>query len=263
MPLIDVAIELLDARIPQSSSNPMIKELLGNKPRVIALNKYDLAEKALAEEWTVYYQKNGLPVVMVDSLSGQGHKELLRLVENTASAKIDKLRAKGIRHRVVRAMILGIPNVGKSSLINRFLGNAAARTGGKPGITRGQQWLKVSKSIELLDTPGILWPKLDNQDGAFKLAVTGAVKDDVYDREKVTLALISLLRKEYGARLVERYNLKEPLPQDEWEILSLIGAKRGCLKNGGIVDTEKAGKIVFTEFRTGKLGAFTLDKPPM
>lgn len=260
--LIDVVIELLDARIPASSANPVIAELIGAKPRVIALNKSDLAETAQTTEWISHFRSMGFTTVTLDASSGKGTKELVSKVEQEASEKIAKLTAKGIKARAVRAMILGIPNVGKSSLINRLLGTATAKTGDKPGVTRGQQWLKVGKNLELLDTPGVLWPKMDDQEVAFRLAVTGAIKDDIYDMEKVISSLVELLKENYSDRLCERYKLQqEDLPEDAAELLALIGAKRGCLRSGGIVDYEKVRRIILTDFRSGKLGKFTLDIP--
>ncbi|MDF2874396.1 MAG: rbgA [Sporomusa sp.] len=260
--LIDVVIELLDARIPVSSANPIIAELVGTKPRVVALNKSDLAESARTTEWIHHFRGMGFTTVPLDAASGKGSKELVNKVEQEASEKIAKLTAKGIKGRAVRAMILGIPNVGKSSLINRLLGTATAKTGDRPGVTRGQQWLKVGKNLELLDTPGVLWPRMDDQEVAFKLAVTGAIKDDIYDMEKVILKLLEILRGNYAERLCERYKLSEiQLPEESSEILALIGAKRGCLKVGGVVDHEKVRRIILTDFRSGKLGQFTLDHP--
>lgn len=262
MKLIDVVIELLDARIPLSSANPIIAELVESKPKVVALNKADLAEPARTAEWVSHFRNMGFTTVILDAASGKGTKELVNKVEQEANEKIAKLMAKGIKGRAVRAMILGIPNVGKSSLINRLLGTATAKTGDKPGVTRGQQWLKVGKNLELLDTPGVLWPKMDDQEVAFKLAVTGAIKDDIYDMEKVILNLLEILKSHYNDRLCERYKLtQEQLPEDTSELLALIGAKRGCLRGGGSVDCEKARRIILTDFRSGKLGQFTLDIP--
>ena len=260
--LIDVVIELLDARIPISSANPIIAELVGTKPRVVALNKADLAETGRTAEWIQHFRSLGLTTVTLDAASGKGAKELVNKVEQEASDKIARLTAKGIKGRAVRAMILGIPNVGKSSLINRLLGTATAKTGDRPGVTRGQQWLKVGKNLELLDTPGVLWPKMDDQEVAFKLAVTGAIKDDIYDMEKVIFRLLEILQADYSDRLQERYKLTQAqLPEDTTELLALIGAKRGCLRSGGVVDEEKARRIILTDFRSGKLGQFTLDQP--
>ncbi len=261
--LIDVVIELLDARIPLSSANPMIAELVEGKPKVVALNKSDLAEPVRTAEWISHFRSLGFTTVALDSSSGKGTKELVNKVEQEASEKIAKLTAKGIKGRAVRAMILGIPNVGKSSLINRLIGTATAKTGDKPGVTRGQQWLKVGKNLEMLDTPGVLWPRMDDQEVAFNLAVTGAIKDDIYDMEKVIQNLLEILNAQYGDRLRERYKLtQEQLPEDAAELLTLIGTKRGCLRSGGVVDYEKARRIILTDFRSGKLGQFTLDRPP-
>lgn len=260
--LIDVVIELLDARIPLSSANPMIAELVEGKPKVVALNKADLADSARTAEWVSYFRNMGFATAILDSASGKGTKELVNKVEKEASEKIAKLTAKGIKGRAVRAMILGIPNVGKSSLINRLIGTATAKTGDKPGVTRGQQWLTVGKNLELLDTPGVLWPRMDDQEVAFKLAVTGAIKDDIYDMEKVILNLLEILTAQYSDRLCERYKLTpDQLSEDTMELLTLIGAKRGCLRSGGIVDCEKVRRIILTDFRSGKLGKFTLDIP--
>lgn len=257
--LVDVVIELLDARIPASSANPVINNIIENKPRVIALNKADLAEPEWTERWINEFRQQGLQVVAIDSMTGKGTKTLVSRVEQLASAKIAHLAAKGINPRAVRAMILGIPNVGKSSLINRLLGTATVRTADKPGVTRGKQWIKIGKNLELLDTPGVLWPKFEDPEVGFKLAVTGAINDEVYDMEKLIDKFLKFLRENYSDRLLERYKLNSPLPEDSLALLELIAKKRGCLRSGGIVDEEKARRIILNEFRAGKLGAFTLD----
>lgn len=257
--LVDVVIELLDARIPASSANPVINNIIENKPRVIALNKADLAEPEWTERWINEFRQQGLQVVAIDSMTGKGTKTLVSRVEQLASTKIAHLAAKGINPRAVRAMILGIPNVGKSSLINRLLGTATVRTADKPGVTRGKQWIKIGKNLELLDTPGVLWPKFEDPEVGFKLAVTGAINDEVYDMEKLIDKFLKLLRENYSDRLLERYKLNSPLPEDSLALLELIAKKRGCLRSGGIVDEEKARRIILNEFRAGKLGAFTLD----
>lgn len=257
--LVDVVIELLDARIPLSSANPVINEIIDNKPRIVALNKADLAEASWTKRWIAYFRSNGLQVVALDAVSGKGTKLLVSKVEQAADEKIATLAAKGIKPRAVRAMILGIPNVGKSSLINRLLGSAALRTADKPGVTRGKQWIKIGKSLELLDTPGVLWPKLQDRDVAFKLAVTGAINDEVYDLEKVMARFLALLSTDYPERIIDRFKLKAPLPEAPLELLKAIGAKRGCLKSGGIIDEDKARRIILNEFRGGKLGPITLD----
>lgn len=258
--LVDVVIELLDARIPYSSANPSIKDIIADKPRIIALNKADLADPKLTEQWIAKFRNQNIQVVAIDSMSGKGTKTLVSKVEQLAKDKVNKLVNKGVNARAARAMILGIPNVGKSSLINRLLGTAAVKTADKPGVTRGKQWIKISKNLELLDTPGVLWPKFQDIEVGLKLAFTGAINDEVYDMEKVMNAFLRIMRDEYPERLIERYNLKEELPQDSIEILEMIGAKRGCLRSGGIVDHEKARRIVLNEFRSSKLGLITLDK---
>lgn len=257
---VDVVVELLDARIPASSANPIIDEVVDNKPRIVALNKSDLAEQQQTEKWVTHFRQRGLPVVMIEAVSGKGTKVLVNQIEQAASAKIKAWEAKGIRSRAVRAMILGIPNVGKSSLINRLLGTATVRTADKPGVTRGKQWIKIGNNLELLDTPGVLWPKLEDQEAAFRLAVTGAIADDVYDMEDTIYRLLLILREKYSHRLIERYNLAEPLPDMPEELLTLIGTRRGCLRGGGGVDPEKVRRIILGEFRSGKLGLFTLDQ---
>ena len=258
--MVDVVVELLDARIPASSANPVIDQVVENKSRIIALNKADLAEQQETEKWAVYFRAQGLSVVPVEAVSGKGAKMLVNRVEAAASSKLKAWEAKGIRGRAARVMILGIPNVGKSSLINRLVGETAVRTADKPGVTRGKQWVKIGKNLELLDTPGVLWPKLEDQEAAFRLAVTGAIADDVYDMEDAVNRLLVLLRTRYAHRLAERYNLQTPLPETAEELLLLIGARRGCLRSGGTVDAEKARRIILNEFRSGKLGCFTLDQ---
>lgn len=258
--MVDVVVELLDARIPASSANPIIDQLLENKPRVIALNKSDLAESEETEKWTAFFRHKGYPVVMLEAVSGKGTQLLVSQIQSAASAKIKVWEAKGIKGRAARAMILGIPNVGKSSLINRLVGATKVRTADKPGVTRGKQWIRIGNSLELLDTPGVLWPKLEDQEAAFRLAVTGAIADDVYDMEDAIQRLLLLLRQRYSQRLIERYNLTAPLPELPEALLIQIGARRGCLRSGGIVDAEKARRLILGEFRSGKLGLFTLDQ---
>lgn len=257
--LVDVVIELLDARIPVSSSNPVIQDLVESKPRVIALNKADLAETQWTEQWIAQFRSKGLDVVALDAIGGKGAKNLIHKVEQIASEKQQKLAAKGIKSRPVRAMILGIPNVGKSSLINQLKGTSVVKTADKPGVTRGKQWIKVGKNLDLLDTPGVLWPKLDDPSVAFRLAVTGAINDEVYDFEEVMEGLLELLLKQYPERLAARYNLTQPLPSEVKSLLELIAVRRGCLRAGGVADFDKTRKIILNEFRGGKLGPFTLD----
>ena len=256
---VDVVIELLDARIPRSSANPVISEVVGQKPHIVVLNKADLANPQATKEWVAYFEKQGLSVLAIDSKTGKGNKQLVRAVERLAQPIIDKWKNKGIRSRSVRTIILGIPNVGKSTLINKLAGAAATRTADKPGHTRGQQWVKIGKDLELLDTPGVLWPKLEDQRAAARLAMTGAISDDVYDLESVMKQLLNQVNEANPDLLAERYKLKPEELGDANQLLESIGRRRGCLVSGGIVDLEKARRIVLADYRNQKLGNLTLD----
>ena len=260
--LVDVVIELLDARIPASSANPMLAEIIKGKPRLIALNKSDLADAASTKRWLAYFRAQGIPAVAIDSVKGRGMKQLVAKAEELARPKTDRFVKAGGRPRAARCMILGIPNVGKSSLINRLAGAVKAKAADKPGVTRAKQWIKIGAALDLLDTPGILWPKFEDQTVGLKLAFTGAINDDIYDREQVTALLLSVMRRDYPERLQERFKFKGDMPEDGIELLEAIGRKRGCLVKGGVVDLEKAQNIVLTEFRSGKLGLVTLDEVP-
>ena len=260
--LVDVVIELLDARIPYSSANPMLKEIIADKPRVIALNKADLADPAITRQWIASFKAQGIKAVSVDAMTGKGTKQLVAITEELARYKTDKLLNKGaIKPRAARVMIIGIPNVGKSSLINRLAGAARTKTADKPGVTRAKQWIRIGKNLELLDTPGILWPKFEDMTVGLKLSFTGAINDEAVDREQVVGVFLETMGKLYPQRLRERYKLDGELPAEPMDLLELIGKKRGCLLKGGIIDTEKAQRIVFTDFRSGKLGLVSLDVP--
>lgn len=260
--LVDVVIELLDARIPYSSANPMLKEIIAQKPRIIALNKADLADPVVTRKWQAAFKEQGIQAVAVDAMTGKGTKQLVAMTEELARYKTDKLLAKGaIKARAARVMIIGIPNVGKSSLINRLAGAARAKTADKPGVTRAKQWIRIGKNLELLDTPGILWPKFEDMTVGLKLSFTGAINDEAVDREQVVGVFLETMLNMYPDRLKERYKIDGELPTQPFELLELIGKKRGCLVKGGIVDTEKAQRIVFTDFRSGKLGLVSLDLP--
>ena len=260
--LVDVVIELLDARIPYSSANPMLKEIIADKPRVIALNKADLADPAITRQWIASFKAQGIKAVSVDAMTGKGTKQLVAITEELARYKTDKLLSKGaIKPRAARVMIIGIPNVGKSSLINRLAGAARTKTADKPGVTRAKQWIRIGKNLELLDTPGILWPKFEDMTVGLKLSFTGAINDEAVDREQVVGVFLETMGKLYSQRLRDRYKLYGELPAEPMDLLELIGRKRGCLLKGGIIDTEKAQRIVFTDFRSGKLGLVSLDVP--
>ena len=256
---VDVVIELLDARIPRSSANPVITEVVGQKPHIIVLNKVDLADAKATKAWTEFFTSQGITVLAIDSKTGKGKKQLVKAVERLSKPIIDKWIAKGIRSRSVRTIILGIPNVGKSTLINSLAGAAATRTADKPGHTRGQQWVKIGKNLELLDTPGVLWPKLEDQRAAARLAMTGAISDDVYDLEAVMKQLLTQLTEQARDVLMARYKLKEEHLVSTDTLLDAIGRKRGCLVSGGVVDLDKARRIILNDYRSAKLGLLTLD----
>lgn len=258
--IVDIVIELVDARIPSSSRNPDLQEILQGKPRVVALNKADLADQNLTERWTQVFTRDGCNAVAINSTTGQGVEKLVALTKKAGEPVMQKLAAKGRKPRPIRVMILGIPNVGKSSLINKLAGKGATRTGDRPGVTRGKQWIRVGRDMELLDTPGILWPKFDDPEVGFKLAVTGAIKEEVINVEQVVLKLLKYLKDMHPEKLKARYKL-DSLSEKSVEILADIGARRGLLIPGGQVDMEKAARVILAEFRTGKLGRFTLDLP--
>ena len=260
--LVDVVVELLDARIPAASANPMLREIIADKPRIVALNKRDLADEKMTKCWLAYFRAQGLPAVALDSVTGKGMRELLSLIEKAARYRTEKLVSKGVAARKARVMILGIPNVGKSSLINRLAGAAKAKTADKPGVTRAKQWIRIGADVDLLDTPGILWPKFEDREVGLKLAFTGAVNDEIYDMENVAHLLLTALRRDHPERLQERFKFKEVLPQMTEELMAAIGRKRGCLLKGGRIDLEKVQHILLAEFRMGKFGKISLDTPP-
>ena len=260
--LVDVVVELLDARIPAASSNPMLREIIGDKPRVVALNKRDLADENMTRRWLEHFRAKKIPAVALDSVSGKGMKELLTLIEREAKYRTERLVSKGVAARKARVMILGIPNVGKSSLINRLAGAAKAKTADKPGVTRAKQWIRIGADVDLLDTPGILWPKFEDPRVGLKLAFTGAVNDEIYDLESVAHLLLATLRRDHQERLQERFKFKEALPETTEGLMDAIGRKRGCLLKGGRIDFEKVQHSLLAEFRMGKFGKISLDVPP-
>ena len=260
--LVDVVVELLDARIPAASANPMLREIIGDKPRVVALNKRDLADENMTRCWLEHFRAKKIPAVALDSVSGKGMKELLTLIEREAKYRTERLVSKGVAARKARVMILGIPNVGKSSLINRLAGAAKAKTADKPGVTRAKQWIRIGADVDLLDTPGILWPKFEDPRVGLKLAFTGAVNDEIYDLESVAHLLLATLRRDHQERLQERFKFKEALPETTEGLMDAIGRKRGCLLKGGRIDFEKVQHILLAEFRMGKFGKISLDVPP-
>ena len=255
--LIDLIIELVDARVPLSSRNPDIDELGKNKARLIILNKSDLAEERWNEAWTEYFKKKGFHVVKVNSRKGGGVKSVQSVIQEACKAKIERDRKRGILNRPVRAMVVGIPNVGKSTFINSLAGKAAAKTGNKPGVTKGKQWIRLNKNVELLDTPGILWPKFEDQQVGIRLACVGSIKDDILNMEELALWLIEHLRTNYSGLLEKRYGISEE--GTAVEILGKIARARGCLKKGEELDYVKASGLLFDDFRGGKIGRVTLE----
>ncbi|SDK44660.1 ribosome biogenesis GTPase YlqF [Natronincola ferrireducens] len=258
--LVDVVFELLDARIPLSSKNPIIDETIGNKPKVIILNKSDLANDTITKQWIDYYKKQGRYALSLDTISGRGLREVTVAGENAVKEKMNALQEKGRRMRPVRIMIVGIPNVGKSSILNRLAGRKSAKTGDRPGVTKGKQWIRLKGNMELLDTPGILWPKFEDQEVALNLAFTGAIKDEIMDIETLALKLIEKLWLTDKEKLMDRYKVGEEasLPL---EVMNEIAKNRGCILRGGEVDYSRTANMVLDEFRGGKIGKISLEKP--
>ena len=259
--LVDVVVEMLDARIPRSSTNPMLQNVLGAKPKVIALNKIDMADTAKTELWLEKLKHSGLPVCKIDCATGKGVKQLISAIQLAAKPVIDKWLKKGVRNRPVRVMIVGIPNVGKSTLINRLVGKNKVMAADKPGVTRGQQWVTIAKGLELLDTPGVLWPKFEDPSVGFALAATGAIKEDVFDRQDAVQLLLDFLLQKYPEALASKYAVTVEEQETAQSVMAKIATARGCLKAGGMLDLDKVDQLVLRDFRSGRLGRFTVDEP--
>ena len=259
--MVDVAVELLDARIPVSSANPMVEQLIQGKNHLVILNKADLADPEVTEQWVYFYKGKGIRVIPVSSTSNKDRKKLLAAIKETAAPALEKWKRRGIRNRSARIMILGIPNVGKSTLINRLAGTAATRTANTPGHTRGKQWVRLAQGLDLLDTPGVLWPKFDDQVAALRLAATGAIAGDVFDSFEVVSALLKDLSVRSPEVLKEKYGIDNP-EEDTLLMIEKVGRRRGSLLQGGAVDTARAQQAVLSDFRSGKLGRITLDGVP-
>ena len=257
--LVDIIFELVDARIPQSSRNPMIDEIIQHKPRIVLLNKADMADGERTKEWIAFFKEKGIQALAINSQAGVGMKEITALANVVLAEKFDRMRAKGIRPRAIRAMIVGIPNAGKSTLINRLAKKNIAKTGNTPGVTKAQQWIKVGKELELLDTPGILWPKFEDQEVGLKLALTGAIKDTILNLQDIAIFGLRFLEKEYPTRLKERFQLEE-IPEDIVELFDKIGVVRGCLTGGAVVDYDKVTELVIREIRGEKFGRLTFER---
>lgn len=269
--LVDIVVEILDARIPISSQNPDIKQITQNKKKIIVLNKYDLADEKENQKWIEYFNRKGHKAILVDALSGKGINETIRLIQKEMEEDLKKIADKGRIGRKIRVMIVGIPNVGKSSFINRIAKKTSAEVGNKPGVTKQKQWIRINDKIELLDTPGVLWPKFESEEVGMHLAITGTIKDDILELTEIAYSLTKFLLENYRENLIQRYSLDEKqieeiLNQDQpeneniYEIMQLIGKKRGAVASGGRIDDEKTSKIILDDFRSGKLGKITIEK---
>ena len=270
--LIDVVVEILDARIPRASINPDIGQYVKDKKKVVVLNKYDLADEEQNKRWVKFYNEKGIPAVLVDSNSGKGIDEVVRQIQKVYEEKGEQYTAKGRSGKSIRVMVIGVPNVGKSSFINRITKRTSAQVGNKPGVTRQKQWVRVNENIELLDTPGVLWPKFDDEQTALKLAYTGTIKDDILDRVEIAYNLTKFLLENEQDKLLERYKLdKEEVQsilnnenqmenENILEVMYIIGRKRGAIVSGGNIDENKVANILLDDFRSGKLGKITLER---
>ncbi len=261
LPFVDLVTEIVDARIPMSSSNPELAEMIGNKPRIVLLNKCDVADEKTTAKWVEYYKKIGVYALPVDCRSGKGLNAYLPLVRSVLKDKIKRNEEKGMVGKPLRVMVVGIPNTGKSSFINKMAGRNRAKVADKPGVTRSNSWFAVGNGVELLDTPGVLWPKFDDKSVGDKLAFIGSVKDEVIDIESLAMRLISVLKNGYGDRITERFKITGFEDKEDYEILEMIGRKRGMLISGGEIDYERASVMLLDEYRGGKLGRLSLEKP--
>ena len=259
--LIDVVIELLDARIPKSSKNPEIDDIIKNKPRIIALNKVDLADEAVSQKWNEWYNLNGYTNIFIDSIKGTGINQLKLKLKELMGDRNARDKQKGRLFRPICTMVVGIPNVGKSAFINKIAGSASAVTGDKPGVTRGKQWIRLNQEIIMLDTPGILWPKFDDPEVGMKLAFTGAIKDDIIDTIDVSSALLERLRTHYPQNICDRFKLNLTEGDTGESLLKAAGKNRGCIISGGEVNLNRIAAVVLDEFRGGKIGRISLECP--
>lgn len=261
LPIIDCVAEIIDARIPESSRNPELDVMCSAKPRIILLNKADLADEGMTSVWVEHFKEMGFAAIPADCKSGKGISRFPGAVRDMLKDKMKKNAEKGMAGRKIRIMVAGIPNSGKSTFINRMSGSKKLKTEDRPGVTRAKQWIDLGDGFEMMDTPGILWPKFEDKVVGEKLAFCGAVKDDIIDRETLAARLLETLRERYPGKLSARYKLHEPLPESGQDLLELIGRRRGMLISGGGVDTERAAAMLIDEFRSGKLGRITLERP--
>ncbi|MBE5939936.1 MAG: ribosome biogenesis GTPase YlqF [Lachnospiraceae bacterium] len=259
--LIDLVIELIDARVPLSSRNPDIDEIGKNKARLILMNKSDLADSASNDKWVEYFKEKGFFVVKINSKSGEGIKQINGIIAEACKEKIERDRRRGILNRPVRAMVVGIPNVGKSTFINSYAKKACTKTGNKPGVTKGKQWIKLSKTLELLDTPGILWPKFEDKQVGINLALTGSINDEILNITELAMELVKILKEKYNGVIEERYDIESITDIQEIKVLENIAVARACKLKGDVPDIDKAARIFIEDFRSGKLGRITLEQP--
>ena len=272
--LVDLVIEIVDARIPLSSRNPDIDKLAKNKARIVLLNKSDLADDAVTDEWITYFKDKGFYCLKLNSRNNSGIKQVNGLIMTACADKIERNKQRGILNRPIRAMVVGIPNVGKSTFINSYAGKASAKTGNKPGVTKGKQWIKLNKNVELLDTPGILWPKFDNQEVGKRLAMIGSMNDEILNVEELAIDTIKYIYSEYSDNVIERYGLDKEKTAASYDenainpdnsvalyIMEQAAVKRGCIKKGNNIDYEKISNIILDDFRSGRLGRISLETP--
>ncbi len=259
--MVDGVTEIIDARIPSSSSNPELEELINGKPRIVLLNKCDLADKNTTNQWVEYYKRKGVRAIPVDCRSGKGLNNYIVAVREVLKDVTKKNEDRGMPGKALRIMVVGIPNTGKSSFINRMAGSAKAKVADKAGVTRNNQWFAIGNGIELLDTPGVLWPKFDDAKVGDRLAFIGSVKDEILDAETLAVRLLEVMKNDYPERLTERYKIADFTDKEAWEVLEMIGKKRGMMIKGGEIDYERASVMLLDEYRGGKLGLISLEKP--
>lgn len=257
--LVDVIIEIIDARVPLSSRNPELMKLAKGKPRMVVMNKIDLADDAMSQEWAKFYKNEGAFVVQVNARDGKGINQVLPTAKEACKEKIDRNKAKGLINRPVRAMVVGIPNVGKSTFINKLVGKASAKTGNKPGVTKGKQWIKLNKEFDLLDTPGLLWPKFEDLQIGINLALIGSIKEDILNRSELVLHMLDFMKKYYPDKLMNKYPIENIGEKESIEILQEITIKRNVVKARGEADIDKMAVILLDEFKNGKYGKITID----
>lgn len=262
LPLVDAVTEIVDARVPVSSHNPEISEIISGKPRIVVLNKCDVADENATKKWIAFFKSQGIPAIAADCKSGKGLNLYRPLIKEVLADKIKSYEEKNMQGRALRVMVVGIPNTGKSSFINRMAGKKRAEVADRPGVTRHNQWFVIGDGIELLDTPGVLWPKFEDPAVGDKLAFIGSVKDDILDVESLAVRFLEVMKKDYPERLTERYKITDFEDKEPYEILEMIGRKRGMLISGGEINTERAATTILDEYRAGKLGKITLDSIP-